>query len=308
MEYMTTKEIARYLHLNEKKVYAMVADGQLPASRISGKWLFPRELVDRWIEQNTIYPGSGVIDSILEDMVIMQGSDDWLLSRVTQDFTRKNNIPVVTATVGSMAGLKAVSGGKAHLAGCHIARDQARELSAGSGKGCYMMDLFSRRQGLIFDRERHPGITGLQSVEDLGLCFAERQQLSGTFQLVRRLFEDLGVPDPSRETAGESRTMGPCSSHMEVALAVRTGKADAGVGIQVAADLCGLDFIPLHTEPYRIAIPTQFFSRPHMVGFLDFILSELKSVSSSGVSGYEFDDLGRLDVPKTIEKEGISNA
>ena len=35
-EYLTTREVAKYLRLNEKKVYALVADGQLPAARISG--------------------------------------------------------------------------------------------------------------------------------------------------------------------------------------------------------------------------------------------------------------------------------
>jgi excisionase family DNA binding protein len=55
-QYLTTREVAAYLRLNEKKVYELVAQGQLPAARISGKWLFPKHLVDQWVERNTLYP------------------------------------------------------------------------------------------------------------------------------------------------------------------------------------------------------------------------------------------------------------
>jgi len=37
-EYLTTKEAAKYLKLNEKKLYELVSKGLMPAARISGKW------------------------------------------------------------------------------------------------------------------------------------------------------------------------------------------------------------------------------------------------------------------------------
>ncbi len=47
--FMSVKQVASYLQLNEKKVYALVGDGKIPATRVTGKWMFPRELVDRWM-------------------------------------------------------------------------------------------------------------------------------------------------------------------------------------------------------------------------------------------------------------------
>jgi putative molybdopterin biosynthesis protein len=47
--FMNVKQVASYLQLNEKKVYALVSDGQIPATRVTGKWMFPRELIDRWM-------------------------------------------------------------------------------------------------------------------------------------------------------------------------------------------------------------------------------------------------------------------
>ncbi len=40
------------------------------------------------------------------------------------------------------------------------------------------------------------------------------------------------------------------------------------------------DFIPLATEPYKLAVPTAFISHPQINGFLEFVLDELKASSS----------------------------
>ncbi|MBL0121178.1 MAG: helix-turn-helix domain-containing protein [Betaproteobacteria bacterium] len=50
---MSTKEVADYLRLKERKIYDMVAQAEIPHSRISGKLLFPRTLVDEWVRQST---------------------------------------------------------------------------------------------------------------------------------------------------------------------------------------------------------------------------------------------------------------
>ena len=47
--YMSVKQVANYLNLNEKKIYALVSDNRIPATKITGKWMFPRELIDKWM-------------------------------------------------------------------------------------------------------------------------------------------------------------------------------------------------------------------------------------------------------------------
>ncbi|MCB1874115.1 MAG: helix-turn-helix domain-containing protein, partial [Gammaproteobacteria bacterium] len=47
--FMSVHQVAEYLHLNEKKIYALVSEGGIPATKVTGKWMFPRELVDRWV-------------------------------------------------------------------------------------------------------------------------------------------------------------------------------------------------------------------------------------------------------------------
>ena len=56
-QFLTTKEVAQFLSINEKMVYSLVSEKGLPASKITGKWLFPKNLVEQWVEVNTTnYP------------------------------------------------------------------------------------------------------------------------------------------------------------------------------------------------------------------------------------------------------------
>src|SRR4051812_43840141 len=69
---------------------------------------------------------------------------------------------------------------------------------------------------------------------------------TGTRTLLDRLLLDAGV-DPDAVS-------GPTVElHLDVALAVATGEADAGLGLRSAATALGLDFVPLSWEPFQVA-------------------------------------------------------
>ncbi|MDJ0895788.1 MAG: helix-turn-helix domain-containing protein, partial [Alphaproteobacteria bacterium] len=44
---MTVHEVAAYLRIKERKVYDLVSQQRIPASRVTGKWLFSRDEIDR---------------------------------------------------------------------------------------------------------------------------------------------------------------------------------------------------------------------------------------------------------------------
>ena len=94
--------------------------------------------------------------------------------------------------------------------------------------------------------------------------------------------------------------VGPFNEHLGVAMAIRKGRADAGVAIRVAAEMVGLQFLPLQTESYKLAIPSHFLSQNTMTRFLDFILEEIRRESKSGLSGYEFNNLGSLETIRAL--------
>jgi excisionase family DNA binding protein len=283
-DYLSSREVAQYLRLNLKKVYALVAEGQLPAARISGKWLFPRELVDRWVAEHTVYPPGGLMGSLLDQMLVLQGSDDWLLSRVLERAAAKLGRAVPTAAVGSLGGLAALGEGRAHLASCHLAAEAIRERAPGPA---YLFGLFTREQGILCRDARATGRGGLAALCLPGLRVAVRQEGSGTARLVARLLAEQGLTPAWTP-------VGPFSSHLEVALAVRSGAADAGVGIRVVAGLAGLDFVPLAGEEFDLAIPAAFMGHARVARFLDFAVDELGAEARAGPAGYGFAPLGRL--------------
>src|SRR5574341_953044 len=76
-ELMTTKEVAEYLRIKERKVYELVSNRHIPCSRVAGKWLFPKVLIDLWVVQNR--EGVRYLKATVERPPIMAGSHDPLL-------------------------------------------------------------------------------------------------------------------------------------------------------------------------------------------------------------------------------------
>ena len=67
--FMTVRQVAEYLQLNEKKIYALATKEKIPATKVTGKWMFPRELVDHWMLESA----HGVV---FTDRLMIAGSED----------------------------------------------------------------------------------------------------------------------------------------------------------------------------------------------------------------------------------------
>ena len=73
---LTTAEAADYLRLKERKLYELIADRQIPCTKVTGKWLFSRADLDRWLLSGMMHP-AGVMPP--EPPPIVGGSHDPLL-------------------------------------------------------------------------------------------------------------------------------------------------------------------------------------------------------------------------------------
>ena len=51
---MNTKEVASYLNIHEKQVYALIKENKIPCTRVTGKWIFPQDLIDKWINESAM--------------------------------------------------------------------------------------------------------------------------------------------------------------------------------------------------------------------------------------------------------------
>ncbi|TIW38263.1 MAG: helix-turn-helix domain-containing protein, partial [Mesorhizobium sp.] len=76
MDLLTIPEASDYLRLGERKLYELVAKNRIPCSKVTGKWLFPRNELDRWVLSGLSHP-EGLIPP--EPPPIIGGSQDDLL-------------------------------------------------------------------------------------------------------------------------------------------------------------------------------------------------------------------------------------
>jgi excisionase family DNA binding protein len=285
-EYLTTREVARLLRLNEKKIYALVTQGGLPAARVSGKWLFPRELVEAWVRGHTLIPEEQALGALLGRVIVLQGSDDWLLDHALTSLQPDSEAALTSARIGSRQGLEALDRGRAHAAAFHLEAGEAVR-SLGRGQR-YLVDLYDREQGLVLAERLAGQVSDLQAVAARGLRFALRQPGSGTHRLTERLLEEAGT------SLAALPRVGPFGSHLEVALAVRVDRADTGLCIRAAAEACGLPFVPLRLERFRLCVPAAFFGAAPFARFLEQLLGWLRARPDEETRGYDLTSLGRL--------------
>ena len=84
---LSTKEVAKFLGINEKMVYTLISEKGLPASKVTGKWIFPRHLVEQWVESSTVnFPQNHSILPPYEGLLVVTGSNDILLEKDGEEF------------------------------------------------------------------------------------------------------------------------------------------------------------------------------------------------------------------------------
>jgi excisionase family DNA binding protein len=55
-EFLTAREVARYLRVNQYTVYRLVTQKKLPAVKVGSQWRFRRSMLDRWLENQLTLP------------------------------------------------------------------------------------------------------------------------------------------------------------------------------------------------------------------------------------------------------------
>jgi excisionase family DNA binding protein len=111
---MTTREAAVCLRLKERRVYDRVRRGAIPCTRVTGKWLFPRALIDRRLLEWT----EGWASPAREPSPpVITGSHDPLFEWAVQ--ASQSGLALLMA--GSLEGLARVSAGSALAWGVHVA-------------------------------------------------------------------------------------------------------------------------------------------------------------------------------------------
>ena len=295
--FLDTQQVAGYLGIHEKQVYTLIHDRGLPATKITGKWLFPRHLVDRWLESNVInMPGTQPFLRAAGDLLLIAGSDDPLLVKLTALYSKRSpDTLVLQSRAGSRDGLLALKKGLVHIACVHLVDSQGGyttdHIMEFLGEDIAVITFAERTQGILLEPGNPSAIKDLSDAFRRGrrVKWAVREVGTGTRALMDMEMDRLGIdPEP---TLAESI---PVQSHLDTALTIHAGQADAGFGIEAAAYLAGCDFLPIRQERFDLVVRKENFFLPQVQDLLALLREDnLKKIATS-LTGYDLKESGKI--------------
>jgi len=222
------------------------------------------------------------------------GSHDLTLDLMSQ-FLSEHDRRLASANVGSQSGLIALRRGEAHLAGSHLLNSETGEYNISYIRQ-YMPNipvkviaLVRREQGLLVKRGNPKGIKGLRDLTSPNVQFVNRQRGAGTRVLLDYQLKLMAIfPERIVGYSQEEYT------HLGVAAAVASGRADCGLGIAAAAQALDLDFIPLFQERYDLVFPKQFVEGDLLAPLFGLLAEGRFREAVSQLPGYDVSVLGTV--------------
>ncbi|MDO5529397.1 MAG: helix-turn-helix transcriptional regulator [Paracoccus sp. (in: a-proteobacteria)] len=283
---MTTGEVADYLRLKERTIYEMVARKAIPFSRATGKLLFPRRLIDAWLEAQAELPQAGLAPPPL----IYAGSNDPLLEWAM----RQSGAGLAVLANGSVHGLEELAAARAVLAGCHLIDPDTGSWNLVAvqnylpGSGHVVIHWARRVQGLLTPPGNPAGLRGLADAAASGLRFALRGDGAGSQLLLEVLMRREGITPSDLSIVPRA-----AETHADLAALIETGEADCGFGLKAAAGRLG--FIPLvEDESFDLAMRRRDYFDPPVQTLLSFCRSEEFARRAAYLGGYDITDLGTV--------------
>ncbi|MBM4308890.1 MAG: helix-turn-helix domain-containing protein, partial [Deltaproteobacteria bacterium] len=201
-EMMSTKEVATYLSIHEKQVYALIKSKRIPSTRVTGKWVFPRKLIDDWIESNakTGLEQAKQKSKRIEGALLASGSNDPILDML-QTYLKESHpeFYIFSANTGSTDGLKALNMGYTDIAWSHLLDTKSGEYNIPfldtllPNVKPVVVNLFDRDLGLVTAPKNPLGIQGFEDLTRKGVRFLNRQKGAGTRVLLDHHLKRLKI-------------------------------------------------------------------------------------------------------------------
>lgn len=230
----------------------------------------------------------------LERTIFAIGSHDISLDLLAQ-FLAERGRRLASANVGSQGGLVALRRGEAHLAGSHLLDPATGEYNLSyirqylPGVPVRVVALVGRQQGLLVKPGNPLGIGGLADLARAEVQFVNRQRGAGTRVLLDYHLDLLGIaPEGIKGYNQEEYT------HLAVAAAVASGRADCGLGIAAAAQALELDFVPLFQEHYELVIPAEYWDSELLLPLRELLASPAFQQAVAALPGYDVSAMGTL--------------
>jgi len=233
----------------------------------------------------------------INNTIVCIGSHDNALD-VLANFLKKRHpeLSLSSAHVGSMGGLLALKRGEAHCAGTHLLDEATGEYNVSYLKKLLpetrvvLVNLVHRTQGFLVPKGNPKNIRRFEDLVRDDVTFVNRQAGAGTRLLTDLYLKRLTI-DPSKVKGYHHEEY----THMAVAAAVLSGAADTGLAVLSAAQALDLDFVPVGSERYDLAILERYYTDPLFQALLGIIREDAAFRDQiKGMGGYDVSDMGKV--------------
>ena len=152
-----------------------------------------------------------------------------------------------------------------------------------------MIKLVDRIQGFMVKKGNPKSIRDFSDLAREGIGFVNRQKGSGT-----RLLLDYKLKEKKIDPAAINGYDREEFTHMAVAAAVAFSDIDAGLGVYSAARSLGLDFVPVCSEEYDLAVPVEFLEDSNIKLMLEIVRDSAFREKVKAMGGYSLERAGEV--------------
>jgi putative molybdopterin biosynthesis protein len=231
----------------------------------------------------------------IEQEISVAGCDPAIFLAGEHMRRKKDQTSVVGWTMGSMAALHALQQGEVHVAGLHLFDPLSGESNlpflkrALKGAAYDIVTFATWEEGFLVRPGNPKSIRTVADLAETSVTLINREEGSGARLLLDQRLRAAGLD--RIQIHGYDKVV---PSHFEVARTIAGNQADVGVGIRSAAQLFGLDFVPLQSARYDLVVPKAYLrTHPTLANLFDAITSRPFRTEIEALGGYDARETGK---------------
>jgi len=290
MQLFTTAEAAAYLRLKERKIYEMVAEGTVPCTKVTGRWLFPKAELDQWLAASVTRPAGMARPA---PPPVVAGSHDPLLEWAL----RESGCGLALLAVGSDAGFTRFAAGEAVAACMHLHDIDNLEADAnidnmkdrGDMHDAVLIGFCRREEGFLVTPGNPLKIKSIADVITKRARITMRPKGAGAQLLL------LALLHRAKAALDQLAAVTPvCQTGPDIVQAIRAGRADTGIATRGVANVAGLDFVPIVWEQFDLVIRQRGYFHAPLQALIKFLASEEFAARARELGGYDLSTTGAV--------------
>lgn len=219
------------------------------------------------------------------------GSNDYLLTKMLVSTGLSTRTRLIFT--GSTSGWFAVKRGEADIAPTHLLDEETLVYNKsfiekfGLTNKAVLIKGYGRLIGIVVDKGNPKNVTSIRDFLRRDIVIVNRNKGSGTRVLLDYLLKKISIEENTDFYELVSRINGyqyEVKTHTAVATAIKQGRADAGLGLGIVAEIYGLDFIPISWEEYDFLVNKNSLDKVYVKKFIETLRN--RSFMEKLVSNY----------------------